>query len=325
MRTRRIGGAEVSALGIGAMSFSGFYAPPDREASFAVLDEAMRLGIDHVDTANIYGMGESEETLGAWMASRGARPFIATKAGITRDPDRPVDNAPAYLEAELDGSLRRLGVERVDLFYAHRLDAAMGVEAATEALAALVAKGKAAAIGFSEIAPTTLERARAIHPVAAVQSEYSLQTRLPELGLTRACERTGTALVAFSPVGRGLLTDAPITRERAAASAFLRDMPRFSEENMPRNHAASAPLRRIAAEAGIAAAGLAIAWLLDRSPSVVAIPGTRSVAHLRDLAAGAAFRMTDELRRALDREMPPGWCHGARYTEAQAKAPEDYC
>ena len=327
MKRRKLGTAEVSALGIGAMSFSGFYEPPDREASLAVLDAAREFGVDHIDTANVYGLGVSEEVIGAWIAqNRAPEAFrIATKAGITRDAERPFDNSAAHLESQLDGSLKRLGVERVELFYVHRREASRPIEEVTETLARLVAKGKAAQVGFSEIAPTSLERARAVHPIAAVQSEYSLQTRLPELGLVQACERGGTALVAFSPVGRGLLTDRPLTRARAAASEFLRDMPRFSEENMPRNIAASEPLRRIAAEAGIGAAGLAIAWVLDRSPAVIAIPGTRNVEHLADLARGASMEMTGEIRAALDEAMPPGWCHGARYTEAQAKAPEDYC
>ena len=261
MRTRRIGEDTVSALGVGAMSFSSFFGEVEESACHAVLDIALDAGVSHIDVANIYGMGAAERVLGRWLRDRGVRDrvHIATKAGIRPGAERGFDNDPAYLEAELDGSLERLGTDRVDLFYVHRREAERPIEEITEGLARIVASGKARAIGFSEIAPATLHRANAVHPVAAVQSEYSLQTRAPELGMVQACERTSTALVAFSPVGRGLLTDRPLTRERVDAQPFLAQIPRFSEELLPRNVAGSEPLRRLAAEVGLTAAGLAIA------------------------------------------------------------------
>lgn len=327
MKTRRIGEDTVSALGVGAMSFSPFFGPVDESACHEVLDVALDAGVTHVDVANIYGMGAAETVLGNWLRERGVRDrvHIATKAGIRPGAERGFDNDPAYLETELDGSLRRLGTDHVDLFYVHRREAERPIEEITEGLACIVATGKARAIGFSEIAPATLHRARAVHPVAAVQSEYSLQTRSPELGMVEACERTGTALVAFSPVGRGLLTDQPLTRQRVDAQPFLKQIPRFSAENLPSNVAASEPLRRLATEVGLTAAGLAVAWVLDRSPSVVAIPGTAKPGHMRGLIDGALWEMTDEMRAALDREMPAGWCEGARYSEAQARGPEHFC
>ena len=332
MQQRRLGpgGPLVSAVGIGAMSFSNFFGPVSEEQAFATLDAAPDLGIDHLDTSNVYGMGVSERTIGRWIARTGRRDAfrIATKASIRRDPDtgkRSFDNSPEHLEAELDGSLSRLGVEQVDLFYIHRRDPRFAIEEVTESLVALKAKGKIASFGFSEIAPTSLRRAAAVHPVAAVQSEYSLSTRLPELGMVQACEALGTALVAFSPVGRGLLTDIPPDAARVEKSAFHSANPRFSGENLARNLRATGPLRQMAADLGTSAAALAIAWVLDRSPSVIAIPGTKDVGHLRELAHGAELEMTDEMRERIARELPPGWCHGARYSDDQQIGPESYC
>jgi len=334
MRRRKLGahGPEVSAIGVGAMSFAGFYGPVDEAQSHAILDAALDGGVDHLDTSNVYGMGLSEEIIGRFLnryRDRGQLPFqIATKAGITRDPDsgaRRFDNSAAHLEAELDKSLARLGVEQVALFYVHRREAERPIEEVTETLAALVAKGKIAHIGFSEIAPTSLARADAIHHVAAVQSEYSLQTRQPELGLVQACERLGTALVAFSPVGRGLLTDSPPSAESVAASAFLRTNPRFTAETLARNIEASAPLRTIARDIGASTAAVALAWLLQTSPCVLAIPGTRSSAHFAEIVEGGALTLSPDVLAQIDQHLPVGWAHGARYNAAQASGPEHYC
>ncbi|MGR3368435.1 MAG: aldo/keto reductase [Sagittula sp.] len=325
------GGPEVAALGVGAMSFSDFYGPVSVEEAHAVLDAALDAGVTHIDTSNVYGMGRSEETIGAYLkryAGKGGMPFtIATKAAITRDAEgrRTFDNAPEHLEAELDQSLRRLGVEQVALFYVHRRDPRHEIEAVTETLAALRAKGKIAAFGFSEIAPTSLRRAAAVAPVAAVQSEYSLQTRLPELGLLQACEDLGTALVAFCPVGRGLLSDTPPTPERVAASGFMSGNPRFTGGNLDRNIAASAPLREMAADMGVATASLAIAWTLAKSPAIHAIPGTRSTAHFAELVAGAGMKLSPDIVAEIEQRLPVGWCHGARYSDAQSVGPEAYC
>jgi aryl-alcohol dehydrogenase-like predicted oxidoreductase len=326
------GGPKVSALGIGAMSFAGFYGAASEETCHAVLDMALDYGVDHIDTANVYGMGKSEEIIGRYLArysDRGQIPFrIATKASISRDPDtgKPsFDNSAKHLETELDRSLKRLGLEKVDLFYVHRRDPRHEIEEVTEVLAGLVAKGKIGAFGYSEIAPSSLRRAAAVHPVAAVQSEYSLQTRLPELGMVQACEALGTALVAFSPVGRGLLSDTPPTPERVDAAWFLKSNPRFTGGNLDRNIAASQPLRALAAEAGYPTATLAIAWVLSQSMSVHAIPGTRSTVHLQDLMRGASMMLDDDLKAEIERRVPPGWAHGARYAPEQSVGPEVYC
>ena len=311
------------------MSFSDFYGPTSREDSWAILQTALELGIDHIDTANVYGKGESEETIGAFLADRrGANPFkIATKAGIVRDPEtgiRRFDNSPAYLEAQLDTSLKRLGTERVDLFYVHRREVERPIEEVTETLAGLVRAGKIGAFGYSEIAPYSLRQAAAIHPVAAVQSEYSLSTRTPEVGLVQTCKALETALVAFSPVGRGLLTDTPPTCERAAEIGFMRTNPRFSGDNLAANLRQTDRLRALAADMGTATATLAIAWLLHQGTHVIPIPGTRSPAHLQELAAGTELQLSaDDLAR-IEQALPIGWAYGDRYNEDQWAGPERY-
>ncbi|MCA0997078.1 aldo/keto reductase [Alloyangia pacifica] len=331
MKTMRMGqgGPELPAFGIGAMSFADFYGETTDANSHAVLDAAVEAGVRHVDTSNVYGMGRSEKAIGSWLKARsGGREMlhIATKAGITKDAagKRCYDNSPEHLEAELDGSLKRLGVEQVDLFYVHRREQARPIEEVTQTLAGLVKKGKIAAFGFSEIAPSSLRRAAAVHPVAAVQSEYSLQTRIVELGLVQACAELGTALVAFSPVGRSLLTDHPLSREAVAASAFMSVNPRFVEPNLTANLAITDKFRALAAEMGVPAAGLSIAWLLSRGEHIIPIPGTRSVDHLRELLAGTKIALSAEDVARIEEVLPVGWAHGDRYSAAQANGPESY-
>jgi aryl-alcohol dehydrogenase-like predicted oxidoreductase len=263
--------------------------------------------------------------IGSVLKGRDGIYTSATKAGIRHEGGRRwFDNSAEHLEAELDGSLKRLGIVCVGLFYVHRRDPEVAIEAVTEALARLVEKGKIRSFGFSEIAPSSLRRAAAVHPVAAVQSEYSLQTRLPELGMVQACGALGTALVAFSPVGRGLLTDTPPRAEKVAATEFLAGNPRFQAPNLAANLSLTDGFRRLAAEMGTSAAALAIAWVLAQGKQVVAIPGTRSVAHLRELAAGGGLRLTaDDLSR-IEAVLPVGWAHGDRYSAAQWVGPERY-
>lgn len=332
MRKRRLGadGPLVSAIGVGAMSFTAFYGATTEEASHAVLRTALELGIDHLDTSNVYGMGLSERVIGSFLRSHGGPPpfTIATKAGIRRDPEtgaRSFDNSRAHLESELDASLERLGVATVDLFYVHRRDPAIPIEEVTETLAGFVRAGKIQSLGYSEIAPSSLGRAASVHPVAAVQSEYSLATRAPELGLVQACEELGTALVAFSPVARGLLTDRSPTMETVAESAFLAVNPRFTEPNFAANLELSSRLRQLAREMGQPTAALAIAWLLHVSQQVIPIPGTRSPDHLRELAAGASLELSLEDQARIEAALPVGWAHGDRYSPQQWVGPERYC
>ncbi|WP_375261177.1 aldo/keto reductase [Palleronia sp.] len=330
MKTRKLGaqGPEVSAIGLGAMNISGFYGPATEQEAFALFDRARELGVDHLDTSNVYGKGHSEEVIGRYVAERGDVFRVATKAGICTDPDtgaRYFDNSAEHLTASLDASLARLGVDCVDLFYVHRREADRPIEEVTETLVGLVRAGKTRAFGFSEIAPASLRRAAAVHPVAAVQSEYSLATRAPDLGLVQACAELGTALVAFSPLGRGLLTDTPPDRARAEETPFLKSNPRFVEPNLSANLAATDRLRAIAAEMEQPAASLANAWLLAQGDHVLPIPGTRDPDHLAEAVRGAELTLAPEDLARIEQALPVGWAHGDRYSEAQWNGPERYC
>ncbi|MFG6559701.1 aldo/keto reductase [Sulfitobacter sp. 1A15299] len=332
MKTRKLGqnGPEISCVGYGAMSFSDMYGPTDEGESHAILDSCRDLGITHLDSANIYGMGRSESAIGSYLkANPGARKdfVIATKATITRDDDgnRILDNSAAHLEAELDKSLQRLGVDCVDLFYAHRRDPRFSPEETAANLGRLVEKGKTRAIGLSEVSPATLRRAHRAYPITAVQSEYSLSTRAPDLGLVQACSELSVAMVAFSPVGRSLLTDNPIPKDRISQLPFLSGNPRFVEPNLSENLAITDRFRALATEMETSAAALAIAWLLSRGEHVIPIPGTRYPAHLRECAAGAELALSASDLEQIEAVLPVGWAHGDRYSEAQWQGPERYC
>ncbi|MEP5758753.1 MAG: aldo/keto reductase, partial [Litoreibacter sp.] len=243
-------------------------------------------------------------------------------------PDGPgniFNNSPEHLQTELDNSLKRLGVEAVDLYYLHRRDPNVPIEEVTETLAAFVKSGKTKAIGFSEIAPSTLRRAHAVHPVAAVQSEYSLSTRSPEMGLLQTCDELGVAMVAFSPVGRSLLTDAPLSFDAVQELPFLKNNPRFMQPNYDANLAAIAPFKALAAEMGLSTAGLAIAWVLAQGDHVIPIPGTRSVTHFAELLQASDYNLTPGDLEAIEIVLPIGWAHGDRYSIPQWIGPERYC
>ncbi|MFN6979711.1 MAG: aldo/keto reductase, partial [Gemmobacter sp.] len=318
------GGPVVGAIGLGCMSFGGAYGPTDLAASRACLDAAWAAGIDHLDIANIYGQGVCETVVGDWLADRRHPVTLATKGGIVAGPDRRFDNSPAHLRAELDGSLRRLRVDHVALYYLHRRDPSVPIEDVAGLMADLVAAGKIGGWGLSEVAPATLRRAHAIHPVRAVQSEYSLWTRLPELGMIRACTELGVAFVAFSPLGRGMFGDAPVDPARFPPGDFRLTNPRFTAPNLAANEAAIAPLRAFARSRGWPLAALALAWVLDRAPHVHAIPGTRTAAHLADWLPAAGIALTEADRAEIDRLLPPGFAHGARYASSAAAGVEEY-
>ena len=322
-------GIEVSRMGIGAMSFSNFYGEVSRDEVFAILDAACDLGVTHIDTANVYGKGGSETHIGSYLAKNPeSRSFfhIASKGGITdrSDPNRLFNNETGYLEGQLDASLERMGVEQIDLYYIHRRDPHVPIEELTQTLAGFVASGKIVGFGYSEISPSSLRAAHAVHPVAAVQSEYSLSTRTPELGVIQTCADLGTTFVAFSPVGRSLLTDKPHGLQVAQAMPFLAKNPRFTEPNLSLNIAAAAPFRALAAELGLTAAGLAIAWCLAKGDHILPIPGTRSVEHFKGLVAGSHYGLSAEELNAVEATLPMGWVNGDRYSAAQWAGPERY-
>lgn len=333
MKLRKLGstGPGVYPIGIGAMSFTNFYGPTSEAQSHAILDAALEAGVTLIDTANVYGQGTSETVIGNYLrVNSAARDTfkIATKVGLRRKPDGSgsiFDNSAEHLSSELDKSLGRLGVEAVDLYYIHRRDQSIPIEEVTQTLADFVKAGKIKAFGFSEIAPSSLRRACAVHPVAAVQSEYSLSTRLPELGLVQTCKELGVALVAFSPVGRSLLTDSPLSYEAARDLPFLVNNPRFMQPNYDANIKAVKPFRQLARELGMSSAGLAIAWLLAQGEHIIPIPGTRSVSHFKELLEGASRALTSDELAAISKILPVGWAHGDRYSREQWAGPEMYC
>ena len=334
MKQRRLGknGPMVSAIGIGAMSFSNFYGETNESESHQLMRTALDQGVTHIDTANIYGGGISETVIGTFLAKQGALRndlfSIASKVGIARNPEtgkRYFDNSRSYLIAELDKTLSRLQLDSIDLYYIHRRDAETPIEEVTETLVELVKTGKIKSFGFSEIAPSSLRRAHAVHHVAAVQSEYSLSVRSPEMGLVQTTQELGTALVAFSPVGRSLLTDNPQTLDAVSGMEWLRQNPRFIEPNYSANVEAGKKFRALAADLGLSAAGLAIAWLIHKAEHIIPIPGTRSVIHFLEHCEGAEVSLSATDMQAIEETLPIGWAHGDRYSTGQWDGPENYC
>lgn len=327
MKTRKLGtnGPEVSAIGLGCMSFAGFFGSTDEATSHRCLDAAVDHGITFLDTANVYGPHTSETVLGRWQHPRKSDMVLATKAGITRNPDTPVSNTESYMRAELEGSFKRLGVDHVALFYAHRHDPAMPVEDLAGIFGRLIDEGKIGGYGLSEVAPTTLRRAHAERACTAVQSEYSLWSRLPELGMIQATAELGVAFVPFSPLARGMLGEKPLDPSTFSDTDFRRSIPRFSDDNFARNEAAFAPFKDFARSRGWTVAAAAIAWVLDQGAHLLPIPGTRTAAHLDEWATAADITFTDADRAEINRLIPQGMAFGDRYSMAQLQSIERYC
>lgn len=308
------------------MSFGGFYGPTDRAESHGALKRALDLGIDHLDTANVYGSGVSEEAIGSFLKDNpGVKFVIATKGGIEPKPTRHYDSSPGNLRTRLEESLKRLGVDHVALYYVHRRDRSRPIEEVMETLARLKEEGKIGGIGLSEVAPSTLERAVRVHPVAAVQSEYSLWSRQPELGIVQACARHGAALVAFSPLGRGMLTGALSEGREFPPGDFRRNNPRFMEPDFGANLRAVAPFLAYARDHGWSPPALANAWVLAQAPHIVAIPGTRTGAHLAECADAMRIVLTHDHLAEIEAILPAGFAHGDRYADGQYGGIERYC
>ncbi len=327
MKTRRLGrnGPQVSALGLGCLSFGGIFGATTEQQSLSTLDAAWDHGINFLDVANIYGHGHCESIIGRWLATRPHRPHIATKAGIVEGPPRGVNNAESYLRAELEGSLKRLGVDHVALFYAHRHDPRIPAEDLAGTMQRLQEEGKIGGYGLSEVAPYTLERAHAVHLVTAVQNEYSLWSRAPELGLIQRCADLGVAFVPFSPLARGAFGTPIADPATFAPAEFRTRIPRFYPENWPHNLLKLQGFHALARDRGFTPAAFALAWLLDRATHIIPIPGTRHAAHLADWAMAPDIDLTDEDREGIDRLLPVGWAWGDRYDDAQAATAERYC
>jgi aryl-alcohol dehydrogenase-like predicted oxidoreductase len=329
MKQRRVGknGPKVGEIGLGAMSFAGPHGPTDEPTSHRTLDKALELGCNHIDTALIYGPHTSELFIGSWLRknpSARKKLHIATKGGIQPDP-REFINTATFLRECIEGSLKRLGVDCIDLYYVHRRDLRVPIEDVTEILAKFVKEGKARAIGYSEISPGSLERAAKVHHIAAVQNEYSLITRLPELGLIQTCERLGTALVAFSPLARGALVTHEFDPQNMPEKDWRRGIPRFVAENWLHNKPKLAAFRKFAKKRKVTVEALSLAWILARSPCIIPIPGTRSAEHLAVNAAASDIRLTKKDLAEIDKLLPPGWAHGNRYNDQQQVGAELYC
>lgn len=326
MRQRQLGanGPQVSAIGLGCLSFGGIFGDTDRAESFAALDAAWEAGITFYDTANIYGSGVSETILGDWLADRGHDAVVATKVGIVTAPPRGFNNSETYIRAELEASLKRLKTDHLALYYIHRRQQDIPVEDVAGFMARLIDEGKIGGYGLSEVAPHTIRRAHAVHPVRAVQNEYSLWTRLPDLGVIRACADLGVAFVPFSPLARGMLTDAQPDPGAMRTGDIRRTMPRFLEPNFTANRTEIEGFRAYASAKGVTTAALALAWVLDQGAHLIPIPGTRTAAHLKEWIGADRLVLTNADRAEIDHILPPGFAHGDRYDEGQNIGPERY-
>ena len=318
-RTLGPSGPRVSALGLGCMGMSEFYGPRDESESLATLHHALDAGVNFLDTADMYGSGHNETLVGRLLATRRREVFLATKFGFVRDPANPQARAvcgrPEYVRAACDASLRRLGVDTIDLYYLHSLDPNVAIEETVGAMAGLVRAGKARFLGLSEAGPDALARAHAVHPITALQSEYSLWTRDPEHGALAACRRLGVGFVPYSPLGRGFLTGRLRRFEDFAADDQRRLQPRFQGENFARNLGLVRRIEEAAARRGCTAGQLALAWVLAQGDDVVPIPGTRRIRNLDENLAALALRLPPDKAAAIGAIFPPEAVAGARYPE----------
>lgn len=315
--SRCIGPFTVSTIGLGCMNLSHAYGvPPSAEEGARLLGRALDLGVTLLDTAALYGGGENERLIGRAVMHRRREFTLASKCVLDLfDGKRGLDGSPAAVHRTLDGALQRLGTDHIDLYYLHRLDRRVPIEESVGALVEAKQAGKIGAIGLSEMSAATLRRAHAVHPIAAMQSEYSPMVRNPEIAVLDACRELGTTLVAFSPVARGLLA-AGVQDDRYAAGDIRAAMPRFTGDNLRHNLGAVAAFDALAAEAGVTPAQLSLAWVLSRGEHVVAIPGTTSIAHLEEDVAAASLTVAPHVLAQVDALFADGTVRGARYAAA---------
>jgi aryl-alcohol dehydrogenase-like predicted oxidoreductase len=321
MKTRTLGpgGPEVSEIGLGCMGMSAFYGSADEREARATIARALELGCNFLDTSDMYGPYTNEELLGSAIAGKREQVFLASKFGIKLVEegnliDRVIEGGADYVRSACEASLKRLGTDRIDLYYQHRVDPDTPIEETVGAMAELVQAGKVRHIGLSEASAETIRRAHAVHPIAAVQSEYSLWTRDVEAEILPTLKELGIALVAYSPLGRGFLSGRFSSEEELEEGDYRLHGPRFTGENLKQNLTLAARVRELAAERGITPGQLAIAWVLSRGEHVVPIPGTKRVTYLEENLAAADVVLSDAEAEAIAQALPPA--AGERYPEA---------
>jgi aryl-alcohol dehydrogenase-like predicted oxidoreductase len=318
MRTRRLSHLSVSALGLGCMGMSEFYGTLDEDESIRTIHRALDLGVTFLDTADMYGPFTNEQLIGRAVAGRRDEVVLATKFGNERGPGGErlgINGSPEYVHAACDASLQRLGVDHIDLYYQHRVDRATPIEETVGAMAELVQAGKVRHLGLSEAAPQTIRRAHAVHPIAALQTEYSLWSRDPEEEILPTVRELGIGFVAYAPLGRGFLTGQIASVDDLAPDDFRRSSPRFQGENFQRNLDLVAKVRELAAVKEVTPGQLALAWLLHQGEDIVPIPGTKRVRYLEENAGAADVQLSADERRQIDEVAPAGVAVGERYPD----------
>ncbi|MDB5046389.1 MAG: aldo/keto reductase [Deinococcus sp.] len=316
---RQLGSLRVSALGLGCMGMSEFYGDADEAENIRTLDRALELGVTFYDTADMYGPYTNEELLGRWLAGKRERVVLATKFGIQRNPAnqmRGISGKPEYVQQAAEASLKRLNTDHIDLYYLHRVDPTTPIEDTVGAMASLVQQGKVRSLGLSEVSADTLRRAHAVHPITAVQSEYSLWTRDPEQnGVLEVCRELGIGFVPYSPLGRGFLTGQIQTPDDFASDDFRRHSPRFQGEHFQKNLDLVRQVEQLAAQKGCTPSQLALAWVLAQGQDLVPIPGTKRVKYLEENLGAVDVHLSADDLAAIDAVFPVGAASGERYAD----------